>query len=260
MGDFTLASPCSAWTDVEAVRAVCDGVEDVDDEVVDSAITLAGDLLYSFSGRQFSGTCEETIRPCTSGRTCFEALGWDFTGHGGYPIDISLLPLPICCCVCVPQYDLGKWPVTDVTEILINGVAFTDYRVDDYRWIVRLDGDGWPRCQHITLPTTEDGTWSVTFEYGLAIPPGGVTAANRLACELARAGAGKKCALPGRATRVDRQGVSVTLIDPAQLEKGRTGIFEVDLWLAAVNPDNRRSGTRLWSPDLPPAGGRRTGT
>jgi len=260
MSAFLLANACSPWTDVESVRGCCGGVATTNDDVVEDSINLATDLLFTLSGKQFPGTCTETIRPCTTGQTCFYA--W-------WLRDPDSFPLRVCGCAWTPQRDLGKWPVTDVTEVLIDGVVLapSKYRIDEYRYLVRMAGpapdyvnDGWPRCQHLDRPTTEEGTWSVTFEYGLAVSAGAESAVRTLACELVKACTpGTNCELPGRATRVDRQGVSVTLMDPNLLAQGLTGLYLVDLWLKAVNPDGHRGSARIWSPDLS-VGGRRAGT
>ncbi|WP_369387924.1 hypothetical protein AB5J72_10170 [Streptomyces sp. CG1] len=52
-------------------------------------------------------------------------------------------------------------------------------------------------------------------------------------------------------TRVQRQGVELEIADPTVLfSQGRTGLPVVDLWLAAVNPYQMTSPSRVYSPDL----------
>jgi glycine/D-amino acid oxidase-like deaminating enzyme len=83
------------------------------------------------------------------------------------------------------------------------------------------------------LPATEPGTWEVTYEYGLPIPEGGRFAARQLVVEMVKACAGDAtCRLPAGVASVTRRGVQV---DFAGLE-GRTGLYEVDQWVNAVNP------------------------
>jgi hypothetical protein len=91
----------------------------------------------------------------------------------------------------------------------------------------------------------------VVYSYGQGPPDGGRLAAGALAGQIALWLAGSKdCKLPERVTSVSRQGVSMTVVDPADfLDKGRTGISVVDLWLAAVNPHGHRQRPRVWSPD-----------
>ena len=46
--------------------------------------------------------------------------------------------------------------------------------------------------------------------------------------------------------------MSWTLLDPQDfLDKGRTGIYQVDLFLRTVNPDGARLRARVFSPDIP---------
>ena len=58
-----------------------------------------------------------------------------------------------------------------------------------------------------------------------------------LMCELAKACyTDQACRLPQRVTSITREGVTLAMLDPFEmLDKGRTGLFEVDLWLEAVN-------------------------
>jgi hypothetical protein len=93
----------------------------------------------------------------------------------------------------------------------------------------------------------------VTYLYG-SLPPGGEQAAVKLADELIAAAEGEDCDLPQRVTSVSRQGVSWTLLDPQEfLRDRRTGIYEIDLLLAAINPAKALLRPRVFSPDLPRA-------
>lgn len=94
----------------------------------------------------------------------------------------------------------------------------------------------------------------VTYTYGTPPPTAGRRAARLLANELSKGWSGEDCMLPDRVTSVTRQGVSITVLDKQDfLEKTRTGIYEVDLFLRAVNPDKARKPARVFSPDVPRA-------
>jgi hypothetical protein len=68
----------------------------------------------------------------------------------------------------------------------------------------------------------------------------------------------EECTLPQRVTSISRQGMSMTLLDPQDfLDKGRTGIYQVDLFLTTINPDGARLRSRVFSPDTPRARTRR---
>jgi hypothetical protein len=77
-----------------------------------------------------------------------------------------------------------------------------------------------------------------------------------LACQLALACQPEtqgKCQLPKRVTNVVRQGVSMAMVlDPmAFLDEGKTGIYEVDLFLASEREDRKR-GAAVLTPDISP--------
>ena len=146
-----------------------------------------------------------------------------------------------------------KRQVLTVDQVLIDGaaIAAAAYRLDHNRWLVRVDDDTWPCCQDLTEPTTETGTWSVTITYGRPIPQSLKNAAATLACELVKAHVGVDCALPARVQTLTRQGVTMALLDPQEfLAGGRTGLYEVDLAIAAFNPEGLRRRATAWSPEV----------
>ena len=59
------------------------------------------------------------------------------------------------------------------------------------------------------------------------------------------------CDLPERVTSITREGVTMALIDPQEfIQEGRTGLYTVDLWLNAVNPNRLLKRATVWSPDM----------
>lgn len=118
--------------------------------------------------------------------------------------------------------------------------------------------DCWPTCQDMSKPATEPGTFEVTYLRGKPVPEYGLWAAGLLACELikacAPAGDDCGCKLPSNVQSVVREGVSIdmeafVLGGGQNAGFGRTGIPEVDLWLATVNPAKLTSRSRAYSPD-----------
>jgi hypothetical protein len=93
----------------------------------------------------------------------------------------------------------------------------------------------------------------VTYTYGTGPPALGRIAAKALADQYILAMSNSdECMLPQRVTQISRQGMSWTLLDPQDfLDKGRTGIYQVDLFLTTVNPDGARLRSRVFSPDIP---------
>jgi hypothetical protein len=116
-----------------------------------------------------------------------------------------------------------------------------DYAVYDYSYIA-APSRCWRACDDVT----------VSYKFGTRPPALGRIAARALADQYILAMSGSdECALPARVTQVSRQGMSWTLLDPQDfLDKGRTGIYQVDLFLTAVNPDGARLRPRVFSPDL----------
>jgi hypothetical protein len=93
----------------------------------------------------------------------------------------------------------------------------------------------------------------ITYTYGSRPPVAGERAARYLANQLVHSWSGDgECELPERVTSVSRQGVSYQLLDNQSfLDDARTGIYMVDLFLKAVNPDKARKPARVFSPDVP---------
>jgi hypothetical protein len=204
--------------------------------------TYAATWLWQSTGRRY-GLCGQTIRPCR--RPCGSGSWYVY-----YPvrIDGSWYNCPACgdrcSCSVVQQVEIPG-PVHDISEVKVDGVALdpSAYRVDNYRWLVRIDGGSWPICQDIDLADTEAGTWAVTYTVGKAVPEGGQLAAGALACQISRLVSTGKCDLPQNWSQINRQGVSITRIPEAATP---TGLWIIDSW---VQLENRpRPGLR--SPDL----------
>lgn len=113
----------------------------------------------------------------------------------------------------------------------------------------------WPKCQRLDLCDTEPCTFSVLYDRGLPVPPGGILAASRLACKIADScgSSGGECAIPAGVTQVVREGITYQVQAPSY-EAGQpffTGIPEVDEWVALVNPHGLKQPSAVFSPDFP---------
>ena len=248
------AGPCTAWTTVDDVRDCCtdDELADSDTTLIDDAIVATSELLYEASGRRYPGTCQRTVRPCGEPGLCGvqvlsrgHLVGWDGASWGGYD----------CGCQPLSRVKLAG-TVREIVQVKIDGdvVDPDDYRVDEYRWLVRKNGGQWPRCQSLDYDDTEEGTFSVTYSYGRAVPGSGRRAAAQLACEVFRScsgsGEGGECALPNGVTRVTRQGITIerTFMQRDQSGIWRSGIAAVDLFLNTYNPRGLARRATFWSP------------
>jgi hypothetical protein len=260
------AAPCD-WGVVVENCDVYDGLTDVQQARV---LSMAVGFLWNWTGRSF-GVCTTTVRPC---RAPYRRES-SFWGGGPYPM-LSGQWTPVllggewfniacgrcgveCGCTHTPVLRLPG-PVQTIEQIKIDGAILdpTAYRVDDERFLVRLDGSEWPACQDMNLATTEVGTFEITYTAGVPTPEGGQVAAAVLACEFAKAiTAPSSCQLPKRIQNITREGVTVTLFDNFDnLEKGATGIWLIDSWVASVTKAPKPS--MVYSPDIPRPRNRRT--
>lgn len=239
---------CSPWAELGDMP--CQTYE-ADPDQMAMLLQFSTDVLYELTGRQWPGLCVTTVRPQSG-----EPVGSNVWPGNGYR-EPWLVERGVWGCSCnrsvrtgcsgVPEIKLAD-RVVSVQQVKIDGavVPSSEYRLDDHRYLVGLrrpDGSErtWPCCQVDNEPDTQPHTFSVAFTRGGYPPVGGTVAAASLGCEFAK-GLGmlgdeavKKCRLPRRVTSIVRQNVSVAVLDPLTLfQDGRTGLPEVDLWLASV--------------------------
>jgi hypothetical protein len=235
------------------------------------AVASATETLWSLTGQRF-GLCEVTLRPCR--RDCFDGSFFDDVGPPGtgarsYPqpaliggqwFNLTCGSCSDCACSTVSEALLPA-PVHSIVEVLIDGTPLVTgaYRVDNNRLLVRTDGGRWPRCNDLSRADTEEGTWSVTAQFGEEPPEGAALAMGELACEIAKAADGQDCRLPAGVQQLVRQGVTISYPDVGELfAKGRTGLYLVDMFVATWNPSRLRSRSRVYRVDRPTV--RRAGT
>jgi hypothetical protein len=257
--------PCTTWIDCGDIRAQCNA--EGDDELLDGIAAMASQLMFEISGRQFTGRCERTVRPCDPLSTCWTnfsgynnwigwpwAWGWDSFTWGWYD-------QMGCRCSCTPlsRVMLPGYPVTEIVEVKIDGVAVAadTYRLDEYQFLTRMRDPAepdiplfWPACQILDLDDDVQGTWSVRYFSGVDPPLAGKAAAAALACELLP---GADCKLPTGAVRIVRQGVTIDRLQPLarMLLEGMTGIPAIDTFIAAYNPSRLRRRPAIWSASGP---------
>lgn len=261
MDDTT--APCEPWDVVW-----CCPMEAVSPTVSGAAINGATDLLWALSGRRL-GLCTVTVRPCRS--TCPDSMVDRYTTYWthGWPnpalIDGDWVNLGCgrctgaCGCSEVSEVVFQDY-VHDIVSIQVDGVPLAtgggDYRLDNHRRLIRLDGEEWPLCQDWNVADGEVGSWSVTMRVGVPVPDSGVLAVSELATEIMLAMCGNRtCRLPQRVRTVTRGGVTIDMMDAMDfLREGRTGLYLVDAFLNAVNPARLAQRSRVFSPDNMPQG------
>ena len=191
--------PCGGWVPIYTDSVAVSGY---DAALLASMEDYAERVLWALSGRQF-GVCEYTIRPCR--RRClpdrqFSAWGSASTTPAGMWPAWWWLPTCSCTgdtCSCPPICEIDLGPrIVEVTSVVVDGVAFSAYdaggaqqwRVDDWRKLVRVDGSCWPECQDLNLDADQPGTWAVTLRKGRTLPVAGQLALGALAVELVQGG------------------------------------------------------------------------
>lgn len=250
--------PCTPF--VEEIGLCClvsGGFEDpcltsgqpVSQTVIDTSLQAASEILWAATGRQF-GVCEVTVSPCYK-NPC-DVCDYTITdiGYPWIPVLNENATWTNVSCLCTDSCECTKmcvvplpYPVDAITEVTIDGDILddTNYRVDDFRYLVRTDGICWPKCQ---------GSWSVKLTYGRPVPTLVQMATAALACELIKSCVGASCDLPKRMQSLTRQGVTVGFIDPMQFGEGLTGIYIVDRAIKAYNPKSLIKNSSVYSPDL----------
>lgn len=185
---------------------------------------MATSMLWRATG-QLYGLCEETVLPCVE-------LVCSYCDR----------PFRTCGCRTVPELPLPG-PVYSIVEVVIDGTALADtaYRVDDWRWLVRVDGSSWPTNAD---PTDEDA-FAVTYQKGVPPPSGAGLMVGELTCEVAKAICNDEtCRLPRRVRQVTRQGVRIDF-DPG----AGFGLPLVDTWVE--NTNRPLIAGAVHSPDVP---------
>ena len=236
------AQPWCTQADVVLI-AGADAVAALPAGLLSRTIQAASDIIYHLTRLRWPGASTDTVRPCGSG-----PAGW--AGHGCTPHGCD------CGRPRRSELRLAGIPLLEVQEILVDGevVPADAYEVRDWQFVDRVDGGVWPCCQDLDRSTTELGTMSVRYRWGVLPADGGVLAAAALAYQLALAyspAADGECRLPARVTAITRQGVSMAVLDPLTLfAEGQVGLPEVDMWVASVNGGGDRRNGSVIVPEL----------
>lgn len=260
--------PCTAWTTPEEV-ADCGGLtlDSSTQSPVEDAIVIASNILYPISGFQFRGQCQQTVRPCRTRPGCFDQVlsrghlvswsgnGWSCSDGGA-----------ACGCSPLAKVRLPGYPVTEIVEVTIDGdvVDPATYAIEEWMDLVRVrasaddENEWWPACQQRDLPSTEVGTFAVTYLYGIDPPAEGQRAAAELALQIYYACTGNaNCALPLGTKQVVRSGVTIDVggfvswAYDYDARQWRTGLKMVDLFLNSSNPNGIRQPPVMASIDDP---------
>lgn len=239
------ATPCEGCC-TEALAALAPEVRAV-------LASAAVRILWAATGRQY-GLCEKVLRPCR--RNC--GSYW-----GGLPTPARVngewlnIPCGTCAgsCGCSTVSEFTAENIDSVLGVTVDAEVLDPaevVRVYDRRRVLRVDGEAWPACQDLNADAGMEGTWSVTVLQGLPAPEGGDVMAGILLCELAKACTGDDgCRLPQRLQSISRQGETMVFMDRFEgIDKMRTGLYEVDLWIESARTSIGR-GPSISSVDRP---------
>lgn len=138
-------------------------------------------------------------------------------------------------------------PVRRIIEVVERGQVLPEgsYSLRERAFIRKRNGMYWSMSPRDEL--------EVTYEYGALPPRMGVDEAIKLADQFMLYEQGSDdCILPDNVTSVERQGVSITVLDPSEIiQSGYTGIRSVDMFIKAYNPDQARRKSKIYIPGRP---------
>jgi hypothetical protein len=203
-----------------------------------AAIEWASEILFKLSGERFTGLQQVT-----------ETYGSDvFTSINLRPVVVygDIVNLPIQ--TGIRDLRLRHQPVQSVVEVTFQGQLIdpSQYTLRNNAYLVKKYSVPW------VLDTID--SLVVTYVYGNQIPGTGKNAAIRLANEyIWKMEGSDNSALPTRINiSYTRQGETIGVLDPMKyFDDGRTGIYEVDLFLATVNPHKAKKPPKVFSADKP---------
>lgn len=213
------------------------------------AIANASMILYLLSGQKYPGITRVTEQYACETNGAPVGCTWD-SGRGALWNPSAGAYLYITDRAAA-RYTAGNSirlrgkPVRKIESVSVGGSALdpTEYRVVDNRILTPTSSASWGAC---SLPV-------VDYWYGAAPPLLGQAAAIKLANEFVLLYCGSsECSLPEKVTSVSRQGINFQMFDPQDfIDKGRLGVYEIDLFLASVNPGKALKRAKVFSPDQP---------
>lgn len=265
------SGPCISW-----VPLCANWPAGVTPAITGAAVDAATELLWERTQRRF-GECQVTLRPCKEECWPANAIAWlgswlptYGSGSWGWPYPALLggrwfnlgcgSCAGSCSCTSVEQVRLPQ-PVASILKVKVDGVILnpTAYRVDDWQWLVRVDGGRWPTCNNLNVDDTHVDTWSVTASYGEVPPTLGQLACGELASQIAKMCVDGACASPAAAlSQIQRQGVTKNYLQNNRESPGVSiGLVLCDRFIRTYNPTGSKPAAIF---NMDGGRARRTGT
>lgn len=235
------------------------GVEELDDyadsEYAYEAVKTASQLLWSLSGRKYSGITTVTEKYICASRAY--RLGQSSKNYTAELVQGQVYNIPF------DEFDDYAEMTTDgmspSSRLRLRGRPVQQIHSVRDRTGQIVSPSRYYLVDHSTLQARSGVPWTpcnieVTYSYGSPAPALGRAAARVLATEFVKLWNGDECDLPSRVTSVARQGVSYTILDNQDfIDDMRTGLYVVDLFLKSANPDKARAKAKVFSVDVPRA-------
>ena len=258
-------------TNAQAIPPIPALSEEVVSAICAEAAQAATEILYERTAHRFTGKCgpvtiRPVSRPTNADVRAWTSSGWGSWGYGwGAALVNNLGQPPVMSLYAedgAPYIELYDYPVTNIVEVKIDGTVIPpdEYELREYKWLLRKLPTsesnptarwGWPTSQTQWLNDDQEGTFSVTYEFGQDCGSGGRMACKSLAESLAAPFFGDMNAYPERVTTITRQGVTaqISSVIDVMSKGGPTGLRTVDTWLRAVNPALLMKKPLVFSPD-----------
>lgn len=220
-------------------------LENPSDPYAEYAAYAATHILWRLSGRKYNGVSTITEQYVCPSNDIPANCSW--TDYGTFRTPTGMMgyvPPAINQQGLNTRFRLRQQPVRKILSLSVAGsvIPSANYSLRNGSDLVIHGATGLSLCDNP----------EVTYKYGVRPPSDGVLAAIDLANELTKAYNGLPCNLPSNVVSVQKQGVNIEMFDPADfLDKGRIGLYSVDLFLAAANPGRAKKPARVFSPDRP---------
>lgn len=218
-----------------------DDIIDGDDPSSAWAIDAASWILYKLTGEKYTGIVQ-TTEVYSSRLSSSTSVNFPTTAQvsNGEITHASLNSRGSS------RLRLKHTPVRSIEAVYVGGHLLdpSEYQLRNNTYLVRKGGKSWTSSSRSEL--------EITYTHGTMPPSMGIAAAIRLANELIWSDQDSdQCTLPERiSSSVSRQGVSYTVLDPQDfLDKGRTGITIVDMFINAANPSGAKKRARIFTAD-----------
>lgn len=223
-------------------------LENPSDPYAEMAIDSATLILWSLSGRRYSGVTTVTEQYVCSQYDVPAGCVWEDSGRFVNQYGYMSYVTPSLNLPTVQRYGarirLRQQPVRKILSVSIGDQVLPSgsYHIRNHSELVIESSFCGSIC---------DGP-EITYIYGVKPPSLGRLAAIELANEYIKYYNGEACALPERVTSVSRKGLNIELYDPGDfLDNGKIGLPRSDQFVSVVNPGKSKKPARVFSVDKP---------